>query len=265
MTSRFWKHPLVIASALAFVLGILGVWKTERLEFLVTNAVAVVLFGYALYDARRSAQKLQQVIEATSKNQEHAVPTAQDLFPDTPRLYGRRADFERLKRYLGSRQPAVIQLIGQSGVGKTALAAVVVRDLGLPYVRQELHGESAEAVASRLFEIFYEQPTPPKSHADIVAWVVSKWQERGCLLVLDNLHCLLKVDATPEGRRGQVAPSASGRSGRPAPDFGLAGNRCAGNEPRAGGQVGAQGHQGRARSEEVASRKSQRHTDDNHA
>ncbi|MFH1009657.1 MAG: ATP-binding protein [bacterium] len=213
---------------------------------------------------REIFERLDKILEKLSPPTA-TVPSVGDSFPEPPHLFGREQDYEQLKDYLCSRKPPVIQLIGQSGVGKTALAAAVVRDLRLPYLRLELHGESPEAVANRLFEIFHEQPAPPKPHADIVAWVVSKWQERGCLLVLDNLHCLLKADATPKDDAAKLFLQRLGEAGGQFLTLGWPGNGCAGNEPRAGGQVGAQGHQGRARREEAASRKSERHTKNDHA
>jgi tetratricopeptide (TPR) repeat protein len=137
-----------------------------------------------------------------------------NAFPEPVTLYGRPDETNRLKDLLSCHQPRVIQLIGQSGVGKTALAARVVHDLKLDYVRVEMHGESAEAVTNRLFEILIGQQAPQRPHAELVAAIVDAWQKRKCLLVLDNLHSLLTPEAVPKDDAAKLLLEKLGEHGQ---------------------------------------------------
>ncbi|MBU1936485.1 tetratricopeptide repeat protein [bacterium] len=127
-----------------------------------------------------------------------------DPFPEPPKLFGREKDLEKLRKLLRDRKPPVVQLVGASGVGKTMLAAKAVDELFLDYVRLELHGESAEKVTELLYEIFIQQPVQQKSHAEIIGLIMEAWRQRGCLLVIDNLHCLLDDKANPKDEQAKL-------------------------------------------------------------
>ena len=204
---RVMGYVWLAAAVVSLALFLAGLLHPDKFETLITLAVTF-LFGIpALYLAWLAVQHLfvkpggaaqHPQLDVPTPNSSVLLPRPDDPFPASPHLFGREDDFKKLKEYLAYHKPPVIQLIGQSGVGKTALAAAVVRDLKLDYVRVELHNESADAVTNRLFEIFYEQPAPLKSHAELVALIVDAWQKRNCLLVIDNLHCLLNADSSPK-------------------------------------------------------------------
>ncbi len=155
-------------------------------------------FGYLLRELKCKLTGKEIRREYIEKVELPIQRRADDSFPEVHKLFGREERLKQLKELLTSRKPPVVQLVGMSGVGKTMLAAKAVDELSLDYVRLELHGESTEKVAEQLFEIFTQLPAPQKRHADIVALAMEGWHQRGCLLVIDNLHVLLDDRANPK-------------------------------------------------------------------
>ncbi|MBU0508820.1 ATP-binding protein [bacterium] len=121
------------------VQGALTVQKVEHIEHLILILI-------------------KTITQRELRPQVHALTAPSDRFPATVTLFGRGDDETLLRLYLKTCRPPVIQLIGQSGVGKTALVAKVVHELNLDYVRVELQPDAtALKIVERLYQIFCGQ------------------------------------------------------------------------------------------------------------
>ncbi|MFH1011910.1 MAG: tetratricopeptide repeat protein [bacterium] len=60
--TKFYKNPLIIFSAIALLIGVVGLCQTQKLEFLLPIAIGFALFGYNVFLANKSTGEIRKDI-----------------------------------------------------------------------------------------------------------------------------------------------------------------------------------------------------------
>lgn len=117
---------------------------------------------------------------------------------DVSRFYGRSVDLNRLYTWIQTDHCRLVTLLGMGGVGKTALAVKVARELQDQYdtviFRSLRNAPGVESLLAQLIQVLshHQETRVFESIADLLSRLVQHLQEKRCLLILDNAESILE-------------------------------------------------------------------------
>jgi WD40 repeat protein/transcriptional regulator with XRE-family HTH domain len=123
---------------------------------------------------------------------------------------GRNEDLLRLKQWVVEEQCRLVLLMGIGGIGKSTLAAKLVREIGAEFdvvVWRSLQNappfaEWLESVLSSLLRVLGEDITLPNSLDAKLLKLMESLRSFRCLLILDNTETILSAGQTGQYRSG---------------------------------------------------------------
>lgn len=130
--------------------------------------------------------------------------------PQTIDFQGRQAELAEIEYTLISGEKSVIGLVGLGGIGKTALAAELVRQVAPRFQRVIWRSaRNAPPLFDLLGDYLYgvlDQPAElPATLADRQALLLTGLRQRRCLLVLDNVETILRAGQSAAAYRSGYA------------------------------------------------------------
>jgi WD40 repeat protein/transcriptional regulator with XRE-family HTH domain len=144
------------------------------------------------------------------QNRSHQPQTDWGNAIDTSIFCGRHEDLMRLKRWVLEEQCRLVLLLGIGGMGKSTLAAKLVREIGAEFevvVWRSLQNappfeEWLESVLPLLLRVLGEDIALPNSLDARMLKLMEGLRSSRCLLILDNAETILSAGQTGQYRSG---------------------------------------------------------------
>ncbi|HEY9665726.1 MAG TPA: NACHT domain-containing protein [Coleofasciculaceae cyanobacterium] len=117
--------------------------------------------------------------------------------PDISHFYGRRQELSTLKQWIGQEQCRLVAILGMGGIGKTALAVKVAKELAEEFESVIWHSLSYTPpfpkTLAKLLSFFSHIPTTTlPSVSEGISQLIENCQRHRCLLILDGLEGMLQ-------------------------------------------------------------------------
>lgn len=113
--------------------------------------------------------------------------------PDVHTFYGRQSDLETLKQWILADRCRLVALLGMGGIGKSALAAKVVKvlqsEFELVIWRSLRNAPTLETLLSDLVAFLSQETDAGNSPERLLTWL----KNHRCLIVLDNLETVMQA------------------------------------------------------------------------
>jgi hypothetical protein len=118
--------------------------------------------------------------------------------PDISHFYGRTEELQTLEKWLIGDRCRLIAILGQNGIGKTALSRQLIEQIQthFDYViyRSLYWSPTLDKLLTQLLQIFPQSTTIPDDTEDKISLLLNHFRQYRCLLILDDLHQLFKPE-----------------------------------------------------------------------